>query len=264
MAISDLKNVLNIFGGSDISEEQQNDLFKEVLVMTLARAADADINIQTVEVDRIREIIKEHTGEDVSGADIRVAARAELYAEATLRKYLASVRRKMKPQHRADTARALADETHERDISVMDYGCGTGLVGEALAQQGFATVDGIDVSEGMLEQARQKQVYRNLFCADLTARIPLDDAIYDAATCIGSMGAGHVGAQHVPELMRPLKAGALFVIILNGMYYISGGFEQAFRQLESDGLWRIQRLEEFNYMTELNRPGWLLVASKQS
>ena len=39
MALADLKNVLNIFGGSDIGEDKQNELFKEVLLMTLARAA---------------------------------------------------------------------------------------------------------------------------------------------------------------------------------------------------------------------------------
>ena len=94
MAIADLKNVLKIFGGSEISAEAESQLFKEVLLMTLARAADADINIQTAEVDRIREILKEHTGEDFSSADIRVAARAELYAESTLVKYLKSVARR--------------------------------------------------------------------------------------------------------------------------------------------------------------------------
>lgn len=89
--------------------------------MTLARAADADINIQTAEVDRIREIIKEHTGEDVSAADIRVAARAELYAEATLKKYLASVRKRMLAQHRAETVRALADVFRsDADVSVLE------------------------------------------------------------------------------------------------------------------------------------------------
>ena len=82
MAIADLKNVLQIFGGSDVTDDQRNELFKEVLLMTLARAANADINIQTVEVERIQEILKQHTGEDFSSADIRVAARAELYAEA--------------------------------------------------------------------------------------------------------------------------------------------------------------------------------------
>jgi uncharacterized tellurite resistance protein B-like protein len=109
MAIADLKNVLSIFGGADVSEDQQNELFKEVLLMTLARAADADINIQTVEVERIQEILKQHTGEDFSSADIRVAARSELYAEATLRKYLGTVRKKMTDSHRAATIQALAD-----------------------------------------------------------------------------------------------------------------------------------------------------------
>jgi uncharacterized tellurite resistance protein B-like protein len=109
MALADLKNVLNIFGGSDIGEDQQNELFKEVFLMMLARAADADINIQTIEVERIQAIIKQHTGEDVSAADVRVAARAELYAEAGLRKYLAKVQGRMTPEHRAETIQALAD-----------------------------------------------------------------------------------------------------------------------------------------------------------
>ena len=121
MAIADLKNVLKIFGGSEVSEEQENQLFKEVLLMTLARAADADINIQAAEVDRIREILKEHTGEDFSSADIRVAARAELYAEATLVKYLHSVSKKMSAAHRVQTVRALADVFRsDQNVSVLE------------------------------------------------------------------------------------------------------------------------------------------------
>jgi len=84
-------------------------LFKEVLLMTLARAPDADINIQPIEVESIQQIIKQHTGEDVSAADVRVAARAELYAEAGLRKYLSKVQSKMKTEHRAETIQALAN-----------------------------------------------------------------------------------------------------------------------------------------------------------
>ena len=121
MAIADLKNVLNIFGGSDISEDRKNELFKEVLLMTLARAADADINIQKVEVDRIREILKDRTGEDFSAADIRVAARSELYADATLIKYLNSVYKKMATEHRAETIQALADVFRsDKNVSVLE------------------------------------------------------------------------------------------------------------------------------------------------
>ncbi len=121
MAIADLKNVLNIFGGADVSEDQQNELFKEVLLMTLARAADADINIQSVEVERIQEILKANTGEEFSSADIRVAARAELYAESTLRKYLSSVRTKLTDANRAATIQALADVFRsDSNVSVLE------------------------------------------------------------------------------------------------------------------------------------------------
>ena len=109
MAIADLKNVLKLFGGSDVSADKENELFEEVLLMTLARAADADVSIQHVEVERIQQILKAHTGKDFSAADVRVAARQELYAEATLIKYLTSARRKLSPAHRAETVQALAD-----------------------------------------------------------------------------------------------------------------------------------------------------------
>ena len=121
MAIADLKSVLKIFGGSDVTEVEQSQLYKEVLLMTLARAADADINIQKVEVDRISEILKQHTGEDFSAADIRVAARSELYAEASLRKYLASVRDKMADKDRVATIHALADVFRsDESVSVLE------------------------------------------------------------------------------------------------------------------------------------------------
>lgn len=121
MAIADLKSVLKIFGGSDVSDADRSELYKEVLLMTLSRAADADINIQTVEIDRIREILKQHTGEDFSAGDIRIAARAELYAEATLRKYLKAVREKMANADRVDTMHALADVFRsDQEISVLE------------------------------------------------------------------------------------------------------------------------------------------------
>jgi len=121
MAIADLKSVLKIFGGSDISDDERNELYKEVLLMTLSRAANADINIQTVEVDRIREILKEHTGDDFSSGDVRVAAREELYAESSLLKYLSSVRDKMANADRVDTIHALADVFRsDQEISVLE------------------------------------------------------------------------------------------------------------------------------------------------
>jgi len=109
MAIADLNYVLKLFGGSDVSEDHVNELFQEVLLMTLARAADADISIQHVEVERIQQILKQHTGKDFSSADIRVAARAELYAEASLVKYLRGAQKKLSDAQCSEVVQALAD-----------------------------------------------------------------------------------------------------------------------------------------------------------
>src|SRR5210317_2648241 len=106
MAIADLNYVRKLFGGADVSAEHLNELFEEVLLMTLARAADADISIQNVEVESIKAILKKHTGKDFSSADIRVAARAELYAEATLVKYLRGVEKKLTEGHCTEIVKA--------------------------------------------------------------------------------------------------------------------------------------------------------------
>lgn len=159
-------------------------------------------------------------------------------------------------------AEALAKEIDQRDLRIIDYGCGTGLVGAALSEQGFRHIDGLDISTGMLEQAREKQVYQNLMQGDLTTTIALDDGCFDAGLCIGSMGAGHVGTEHVREMLRPIKPAGILIIIINAMHFGPEGFEGTFRQLEVDGYWKISELSEFNYMSELVRPGWLVVARK--
>ena len=159
-------------------------------------------------------------------------------------------------------ARALAEEIDERDTEIIDFGCGTGLVGVALQQQGFNKVDGVDISSGMLGRAREKNAYRELIQADLTQPLHIESDRYDAGFCVGSMGAGHVGAQHGIELLRCIAPGGLFIICINAMHYQSEGFEQSFQQMQDDGLWSILRLQEFNYMSSLERPGWLLLARK--
>jgi uncharacterized tellurite resistance protein B-like protein len=109
MAIADLTNVLKIFSGSEVSEEEKKDLFEETLLMTLARAANADVAIQNVEVESIQAILKQHTGKEFSKADIRIAAREELYAEATLVKYLRRAEKGLTEAHCTEIVAALVE-----------------------------------------------------------------------------------------------------------------------------------------------------------
>lgn len=56
--------------------------------------------------------------------------------------------------------------TGEARWDVLDLGCGTGLVGEALAPWARHMV-GVDLSAKMLDKARAREVYQTLTCADL-------------------------------------------------------------------------------------------------
>jgi predicted TPR repeat methyltransferase len=75
-------------------------------------------------------------------------------------------------------ARVLASKLPPTDEPILDVGCGTGVVGVALAKHGYPTVDGIDISPEMLQQSASKDVYRSLVEADLTKPISLATATY--------------------------------------------------------------------------------------
>ena len=130
MAIADLTNVLKIFSGSDVGEDKQKDLFEETLLMTLARAANADVSIQNVEVESIQAILKKHTGKEFSQADIRVAAREELYAEATLVKYLRRAEKGLKEEHCTEVVQALIELFRsDQNVSALEVDFFNNVVG---------------------------------------------------------------------------------------------------------------------------------------
>lgn len=109
MSIADLSSVLKIFGGSSADVDNQEDLYKEVLLMTLARAASSDSNMQPVEIVSIQGIMQRETGQEITEADIRKASRPDLYESANLRKYLRSVQGQLKGENKSTILQALAD-----------------------------------------------------------------------------------------------------------------------------------------------------------
>ena len=109
MAIADLSNVLNLFRGKDLSDAERESLFKEVMLMTLARASSSDAAIDPVEVSTVQKILKRDTGESFSETDIRLASRPALYQEAPFSKYLGSVRKKLDAADRSAIVCALAE-----------------------------------------------------------------------------------------------------------------------------------------------------------
>lgn len=65
---------------------------------------------------------------------------------------------------------------------VLDLGCGTGLSGEPF-QEHSDRIDGVDISQGMLDIARDKGIYDALHIADVAEFIKADTSSYDLILC---------------------------------------------------------------------------------
>ena len=115
---------------------------------------------------------------------------------------------------------------------VLDVGCGTGLVAEAMP--GYV-IDGLDITPEMLEIARTKGLYRRLIQADITKPLPLAAGGYAGVVCTGTFSRGHVGPAVLDELVRVAARGAVFAITVNAEFYRSGDFASKFAALAEDG-----------------------------
>ncbi|KAK3101073.1 hypothetical protein FSP39_000742 [Pinctada imbricata] len=100
------------------------------------------------------------------------------------------------------------------NISILDIGAGTGLVASELRKVGFNIIDGLDPSQGMLEKAKQKDVYRNLYCMEISDEsLNITKDSYDVITVVGSHGPNHIKSEAIKEMIRLVKQGTFVVFV---------------------------------------------------
>ena len=113
--------------------------------------------------------------------------------------------------------------------TVLDLGCGTGIVGVELRRRGITTIDGIDISPQMLGEARRKRsggvkVYRELIEADLTGPTRLASNTYAGIVSAGTFTHGHLGPESLAELIRIGAPGARCALGINSAHYKDARF----------------------------------------
>ncbi|WP_412050011.1 class I SAM-dependent DNA methyltransferase [Hoeflea sp. Naph1] len=118
---------------------------------------------------------------------------------------------------------------------LLDAGAGTGLIGEWLGITGYAHVEALDISEGMLAVAERKGVYAALHQAALGSRLPFADNHFAAIISAGVFTSGHVGAEGLDDLLRICKQGGAIVLTVKDVLW-QAGFAQRVAALESEGL----------------------------
>ena len=127
----------------------------------------------------------------------------------------------------------------DKDESILDAGAGTGLVGECLHQLGYRNLTAMDLSTGMLEVARRKNIYQALDQMTMGEKLDYDTDQFDASVVVGVFTQGHAPAGSLDELVRVVKPGGHIAFSLRTDTYLENGFKDKMDALESAGLWKL-------------------------
>ncbi len=123
-------------------------------------------------------------------------------------------------------------------VSLLDVGCGTGLVGRALRRAGFkGAIHGIDLSRRSLRVAEQTGVYDTLDLADLQQPLDAADDSVDVLVCVGVM-------TYVPdvettwwEFARVVRPGGLVVVTQREDLWETRDCRGVVDRLSAGGVW---------------------------
>lgn len=129
------------------------------------------------------------------------------------------------------TAKRFLELRTPNDTPIADIGCGTGLVAQALRIG--VPIDGYDISAEMLDAARRKGHYRDLYEVDLTQDLNPDLPLYGAVLSSGTFTHGHLGPDALMRLLSLGRPEALFVLSINTAHYVKLGFERVLESLLS-------------------------------
>ena len=100
-------------------------------------------------------------------------------------------------------------------IRIIDCGAGTGQCGVELKKLGYTDLCALDISPGMLSEAKKKNVYNKFICAPLNDQQnpDVETGEYDAMICIGTLAAAHVKPEAINEMIRMTKIGEIFRVL---------------------------------------------------
>ena len=142
------------------------------------------------------------------------------------------------PEFAAD---ALARHMDLSEGPVLDMACGTGLSGLALKAHGASAIDGMDISTEMMNEAREKGIYRRLIVADASLPLPVEDGAYAAALSTGLFTNGHVGAIALEPILGAVRPGGCFSFSVHSSVWTRLGFKDTIERLKKEG--RVDVLE---------------------
>lgn len=136
------------------------------------------------------------------------------------------------------------------DAVILDAGCGTGLVGELLHQNGYTRIEGLDYSSHMLEKAAEKGVYTVLHQANLMKPLAMQDNGYDAVISVGTFTRGHVGPAALRELVRIARPGGYICFTVRKEAWDEDSYRIVTDELARSGAWQLREEYTADYIQQ--------------
>lgn len=127
---------------------------------------------------------------------------------------------------------------------ILDAGAGTGLVGVELQRLGYTDICAMDLSEGMLDEARAKGCYNDFRQMALGGPLDFDRDAYDAIISVGVFTPGHAPPNSFDELARITKPGGHIVFSLRPDTRLEMGFNEQHDRMEAAGVWSLVKATE--------------------
>ena len=127
--------------------------------------------------------------------------------------------------------------------TVLDAGCGTGLVGQALRDAGFhGTLLGVDLSPDSVALAEARGIYGELAVGDLQQPLPYGDDSVDAVVCVGVLTYVPDVAAIWTEFCRVTRPGGVIVLTQRDDVWRERHCNEVLDGLERDGRWAVVHL----------------------
>ncbi len=121
---------------------------------------------------------------------------------------------------------------------ILDAGCGTGMHTLPLALMGYTPITGIDISDGMLEISKSRNIYSELRQMALGPTLDFPHNHFAAAYCIGVLAPGHAPPDSLNGLIRVTRPGGRIVFSVHAHDSPeSRPFHDKRRALADAGLW---------------------------
>jgi len=119
---------------------------------------------------------------------------------------------------------------------ILDAGVGTGNIGQLLNILGYGNLHGLDMSQGMLERAKARGVYRSLSRGVLGEALDFKADTFGCIISTGTFTTGHAPASGFDELSRITKPGGHLIFTVGVGVWSGNGFDARLGQLCAQGV----------------------------